>query len=140
MIEGARRAKRPFALSKFHFDNASDAQRFVRICHARTRTCDAGRQSAADVLIVWDGTDAEGARVAARRLVESHQVGEFKCHVSTVGYPEAGFTKLALLSSLAAAPPDFVTQGTGSNAAASQRNAFRRRRGPGRHDVDRYAG
>ncbi len=106
-LEGARRHERTFSISKFSFANHDEATRAMHICRRMVRTCDAARLDGQEVVVVWDSTDHEGGREAARRLVGRFDAAD-ACRVATVSYPQSGYTVEALLAALATAPADDV--------------------------------
>jgi hypothetical protein len=107
ILEGARRAERPFSMTQFTCRSESEAAKLQQLCLEMTRACDAVGIERSNVLVIWDSTATAPATRAARRLLAKFsEVVEAQCKVSTVGFPNAGYTPTALIRALVRAPAD----------------------------------
>lgn len=107
ILEGARRAERPFSMTQFTCRSVREAEDLLQLCLESTRVCDAVGIERTNVIVVWESTATAPATRAARRLLTNFSgVVEADCKVSTVGYPNAGYTPAALIRSLVLAPAD----------------------------------
>ncbi|HUF97824.1 MAG TPA: hypothetical protein VMM60_06810 [Ilumatobacter sp.] len=135
ILEGARRAERPFSITQFTCRSVEQAEQLRQLCDESTRVCDAVGIERTNVLVIWDDTAIASASRAARRLLNRFSFTEStKCGVSTVSFPNAGYTPAALIRALVQAPSDPPTGDEPERQSARDTTSITR------HPMDRLAG